>query len=122
MRIKVDAVSKFGVKVDGKWVSFDKKFKPIELRKGDVLDVEVNDAGFITKASLIEKESVSKQVVREATRDVQRDILKGQCLKIATDYCMLKGYNLEMPEGRKKLFDLSVVLFAELQNAGYLKW
>ena len=122
MEVKIDAVSKFGVKIDGKWVSWDKKFKPLDVRKGDSLNIEVNGAGFITKASLIEQESVSKQVVKEATRDVQRDILKGQCLKIASDFAVHNNWNLEMPESRKRMLDLSVVLFAELQNAGYLRW
>lgn len=120
MNIKVDAVSKFGMKVDNKWVGYDRKFKPIEVRKGDLLDIELNDEGFIIKASLIEKESVSKQVVREASVDYrQREILKGQCLNIVAS--KLDG-NIASADYRKDLIAITTVLFAELQDAGYLIW
>lgn len=114
--VKVDAVSKFGVKVDNQWINWSKYYKPLECKKGDFLDVSFDSKGYIVQAELVSPDS--KVLVDEKITKA-RDILKGQCLNIV--FQRLEG-NIKSPEWRKEAYDLAVVLFAELQNAGYLRW
>jgi len=117
--VVVDRVSKFGIMVDGRWVNWSKGFKPLFVQKGDLFDVSLDSGGHISGATKLSSKVI---VPLDAVSDRSREILKGQCLNYAFAWACALGWDLEKPELRKRIADVAVVLFAELQNAGYLRW
>ena len=51
----------------------------------------------------------------------QHDILKGQCLKIASDYWSDK-MDIDNPEHRDRLYQSALVLLKELELKGFMRW
>jgi len=124
VEVRIDRVSKYGVMIDGQWINWSKNFKPLDVKKGDVLDVTLDSKGHIIYATIVGGD-VPNALVEEIKGIVDKDmarsreILKGQCLNLV--FSKLEG-NIKSPSWRKEAIELSVTLFAELQHAGYLRW
>lgn len=124
---KINSISKFGLTFTDNpkvWYNLAKGTNSEilqDLKRDMVIDVQINDDGKIT--DIFDSSEVAKDPKpSEPSIDSRaRDILKGQCLNIAFEFVGRTG-NLFSPQSRKEAIDLGVVLFAELQNAGYLRW
>ena len=54
MKGTIEATSQTGIKVDGEWKNYGKFFKaPAELRKGQEVEFESNQRGYLTSLSVI---------------------------------------------------------------------
>ena len=126
VKIKVDAVSQFGVKVDGKWVNFSKGFKPDVLRDNSY-DVTLDSKGKIKDIVAVGGSSLSTdKPVSNGDSVRQREILKGQCLNLTFENLSNNPrspeFDLRDASDRKELLEQTAILFAEIQNAGFLRW
>jgi len=119
--IKIDAVSKFGFMIDKKWNSFDKSFHPEGFHKDDLVDIRLNDKGYIISATLI-KAAEKKPFIpyKKPFKDNSREILKGQALNGALSNT--QEINLSSVEGRKIVINNAHALFVELEQAGFYNW
>ncbi len=115
--VKVDRVSKFGVMVDGQWINFSKAFIPIDVQKGDILDVTLDSKGKIVYANRLGGASPNIPKIASNGDSRARDILWGQCLNLSHDWMVYKtSYDLTIPEGREQWFMLALIYYKELQG------
>jgi hypothetical protein len=120
--------------VDGKWINFSNAFKQLlDIKKERIYPNQSYNITLDSKGKITYIESVVEDSVKatesitsppfkpsQPPLDVRaREILKGQALNLV--FTNLEG-NIKSKEWRTEAISLSAVLFAELQNAGYLKW
>jgi len=124
---KINYSSDFGLHIDNGWVKYAKGYKPdFNIVKGYSYDVTLDSNGLIVGVSKISPLPKGRQTTSSSTFKTdsrQRDILRGQCLKIASDFWLGKtSFDMDKKEDREKIYSSTACLLKELELIKFLEW